>query len=749
MQPHLLPNCFVKTILLTSVIVAAFAQGSTAHADTWALLVGVEKYESTDIAPLSYSVADVKGVANALEQDLNVPVDHIRLMTSDLALDDALYPTNINVLRQLGLLPNRVKPDDTFILFFSGHGYQRPEGDFLATVNAAPFSIETLRASTLGLDILSDALKRVPARSKVFIVDACRNDPERSKGASDNAMTGDFSRQLKSLEIVSTDGPTIAATARLLSCQEGQRSWEEPTLGHGVFTYFLLKGLEGDAADKDGSISAYGVCAYVQKNVRDWSRDHLAPEKQQVPDFDLKGGTIELGRTQPRAETVDVESILTTATLQLTTEPPGAKIFIEGTEQVGKVTPCKITIDLGVAKSQNVEVALAQAGYLTKVQSVRLMRGHLAAVEVTLPPIPKDGDNNVVLGSSPSTHAALPVLPVAQVESYRHMNYSGSLQCGDPITTLKFSPDGTVLAGATNGRVRTWGVQDGATHDLPQEGWVTDIAFSPDSATLASSSINNTVKLWSVRTSELQRTLTGHKSSCRAVTFSHDGHLIASGDDSGVVDIWDVPSGNLVKTFQCDYSLIRLCFSTADDVLMAFGATPDQDDNQHRFYTAALVSWNVATGNLIGVVGQRAEVNPNSAITCDFSIDGKWLISSLKIEDGIGVGLWNTGNGIITCPERIGTPDAVAFAPNQQIIAYGGGGYEGNVSLINLGAINEDFRVGNPPRPNYGQSTVGGRTRTFVQQADPHLKCLNFSTDGTILAGGYDTGTVRIWHTGY
>ncbi len=49
----------------------------------------------------------------------------------------------------------------------------------------------------------------------------------------------------------------------LLSCDRGQQSWEFPQLGHGVFTYYLIQGLRGEAADSQGVIEADGLYRYV------------------------------------------------------------------------------------------------------------------------------------------------------------------------------------------------------------------------------------------------------------------------------------------------------------------------------------------------------------------------------------------------------------------------------------------------------------------------------------------------------
>jgi hypothetical protein len=51
----------------------------------------------------------------------------------------------------------------------------------------------------------------------------------------------------------------------LLSCDEGQKSWEFPELGHGVFTYYLMRGLLGEAADSHGVIEADGLYKYVYR----------------------------------------------------------------------------------------------------------------------------------------------------------------------------------------------------------------------------------------------------------------------------------------------------------------------------------------------------------------------------------------------------------------------------------------------------------------------------------------------------
>jgi WD40 repeat protein len=81
-------------------------------------------------------------------------------------------------------------------------------------------------------------------------------------------------------------------------------------------------------------------------------------------------------------------------------------------------------------------------------------------------------------------------------------------------------------------------------------GSVNSVAFSHDSARLASASHDNTVKIWNAGSGACLQTLEGHSSSVASVAFSHDSTRLASASYDSTVKIWDASSGACLQTLE-------------------------------------------------------------------------------------------------------------------------------------------------------------------------------------------------------
>ena len=96
-----------------------------------------------------------------------------------------------------------------------------------------------------------------------------------------------------------------ATTALLAACSPGQRAYEHQN--HGVFTHYLLQGLDGAAWEGD-QLRFESLARYTHHEVREWSRGFFAGEVRQVPWFEKFGAPqpiiLASGRPAPFETTV-------------------------------------------------------------------------------------------------------------------------------------------------------------------------------------------------------------------------------------------------------------------------------------------------------------------------------------------------------------------------------------------------------------------------------------------------------------
>jgi WD40 repeat protein len=113
----------------------------------------------------------------------------------------------------------------------------------------------------------------------------------------------------------------------------------------------------------------------------------------------------------------------------------------------------------------------------------------------------------------------------------------------DSVISLAFSSDGKLASGSIDNTVRLWNVQD-VTSPVElrklegHSGFVKTVAFSPDNKTLASSSLDQTVRLWDVALGKELLSLKGHTDAVNTIAFSSDGKLLASGSEDKTIKLW-------------------------------------------------------------------------------------------------------------------------------------------------------------------------------------------------------------------
>jgi uncharacterized caspase-like protein len=234
------------------------------------LAIGVDKYPGLgkmcgphgfNSCDLGYSSADARKLADTIERRVGASHSNVvkRLLVSD-AIDPNDLPTATNIVDAIGQL-RRTEETDTIVVSIAGHGVNEgPNYRFLAT-NAA-WEAGILRGSTVvSWHALQEALESAKGRRFLF-ADTCHS------GNAYNPRLGNAAYHAN-----------IVAYA---ASNFDQEALEDPVLGHGLFTYAVVEGLEGKAALRSkGQVSTKDLADYVGKRVDELARAKNARQEPQ------------------------------------------------------------------------------------------------------------------------------------------------------------------------------------------------------------------------------------------------------------------------------------------------------------------------------------------------------------------------------------------------------------------------------------------------------------------------------------
>ncbi len=127
---------------------------------------------------------------------------------------------------------------------------------------------------------INDILRRSPAKFKLFIADACHS------GGMLAARSGSSSQPLLK-SYYSNLAKAQPGTALIMSSKSEETSVEASGLRQGVFSYFLIRGLKGEAdVNKDQIVTIQELFDYVYQQVRQYTQNKQSPVIQ--GDYDRK-----------------------------------------------------------------------------------------------------------------------------------------------------------------------------------------------------------------------------------------------------------------------------------------------------------------------------------------------------------------------------------------------------------------------------------------------------------------------------
>ncbi len=235
-----------------------------AERDAVAIIIGVSDYRNLPKAV--HADDDARAFYDYAIRALGVKPENIKLLVNQDADEIEIYKAFKT------WLPSKVRKTTDVFVFYSGHGYTTADGKGLYWFPHRADRDLISKTAILVEELNNDILATSP-RSVTVFADACYSGQARS-------------------------GETLIASARpivpkaetrlfpesfavITASQHDQISSSSPDLQHGIFSYYLMKGMEGEAdSNRDGKITLGEMQAYLVETV---TRQAAAMSRKQEP----------------------------------------------------------------------------------------------------------------------------------------------------------------------------------------------------------------------------------------------------------------------------------------------------------------------------------------------------------------------------------------------------------------------------------------------------------------------------------
>ncbi|GAB4369684.1 MAG: hypothetical protein Kow00121_09790 [Elainellaceae cyanobacterium] len=274
---------------------------------------------------------------------------------------------------------------------------------------------------------------------------------------------------------------------------------------------------------------------------------------------------------------------------------------------------------------------------------------------------------------------------------------------------MQFSPGGQFLASSSDDEtVKLW-TRDGKLIAILQSGKISTLQFSPDGHTLATANFDGTVKLWQTQDGKPLHTLPGNHDLVWVVRFSPDSQLLVTASFDGTVNLWQTQDGKLITSLPGSQELVSDVQCNQDSDILA---TANSD--------GTIKLWN-RNGEQIRTLGEHQDGHQGKVLAIQFSPDEEVLASA---GDDANVKLWRMRDGALidTLMGHRNSVWGVQFSQDSQTLA--SIGLDRTIKLWNRN---------------------GELINTLLGHQDTVLD-VQFSPDEKIIASNSKDGTIKLWN---
>jgi len=326
---------------------------------------------------------------------------------------------------------------------------------------------------------------------------------------------------------------------------------------------------------------------------------------------------------------------------------------------------------------------------------------------------------------------------------------------------LAFLPDGATVLAARNALsargvfvLSLWDARSGqeiavmpeTPEHIEHTGAISCLAFSPDGRTLATGSLDHSIRLWDLATRQRIATLQGNLTEVWSVAFTPDGQSLVSGAKDGGVKIWPthhVPTDDVLAG---DWQ--PLAFSPEGRTLAALSRE-----------AGAVALFNLKTREPERQIPLETSRFGSPA---GVSVSGDLKTMAEGLRDG-EVKLWNLQTREATTLRGLGGPvNLVALSPDGRELVTGGFGqplrwwnlHAGTNTVLAEEAFRALFSADGSTLATFHRGDQvrfwdarSGVLRTNVALDPPADRVEALSPDGRVLATGASDDAVYLWDT--
>ncbi len=245
--------------------IAVYYEGDLITPDLHMFIIGIDQYKNPKYH-LNYAIEDAQAIRDLVNSNGESIFNEINVYF--LKNEECIKE---NILSTFSEITSTSSLEDVFLFYYAGHGVMSEEEK--SEFYIIPYDViqlygnnELLKTRAISASELQEYAKKIPAQKQLYIMDACQSGGMTEyltmRGVAEEKAIAQLARSTGTYWLTSTNSEQLAS--------------EVKEIGHGIFTYALILGLQGEAerGTNDNKITVQELSSFLNDKVPELSEKH-------------------------------------------------------------------------------------------------------------------------------------------------------------------------------------------------------------------------------------------------------------------------------------------------------------------------------------------------------------------------------------------------------------------------------------------------------------------------------------------